>query len=271
MLGLFERLRRRKFDFSMMQFLLGFFIYVLFSWKLSIGQAGGFMRNLLPLSPLAALFALEGYNSWLHGHRDRQANLRVLAFSGAVLILTVLFLSRKLAIHHIVTDEPDYINLIAILVLIAIYLTKTYILPEIVNRSATLVFLATLVIGTSGAYTLITEPPIGLIPERVVMGQVADWYDQNNLHNTKTYVNHIWFFYLGRFDLYAENFNRVTVANLDTAPPGSIVIWENHYSHRLQGDVQLDYFRDNPRFRSLGQIRAPGTYFVTVLFQKIKS
>ncbi|MEY3443311.1 MAG: hypothetical protein RLZZ519_1592, partial [Bacteroidota bacterium] len=44
------------------QFLLGFLVYVMFSWKLSMGNAAGFLRNLVPLSPLAALIALDGFN-----------------------------------------------------------------------------------------------------------------------------------------------------------------------------------------------------------------
>lgn len=269
MLGLFERLYQRKFDFLLIQFVTGFMIYVLFSWKLSVGQATGFMRNLLPLAPYAALLALEGYNSWVIKDEDHQKGARILAYSGVVILLTALFFSRTLVLHHIVTEQSEYVKLGLILALAGLYLARTYLLPVRATAQRGLMLLAMVVGGSSGAYTLITEPPIGLTPERATMGQVAGWYKENNLHNTVTYANHVWFFYSGELDFYGDSFGRVTMANLGAAPKNSIVIWENHYSHRLQGDVQLDYFKDNPNFKVLGQMRAPGTQFVVFVFQKI--
>lgn len=44
------------------QLIGGFMLYVVFSWKLNMGNAAGFLRNLIPLTPLVAIVALEGYN-----------------------------------------------------------------------------------------------------------------------------------------------------------------------------------------------------------------
>lgn len=61
--GLVQRVRRFKWDmFIMLQLVAGFFLYVIFSWKLNMGNAAGFLRNLIPLTPLVAIVALEGYN-----------------------------------------------------------------------------------------------------------------------------------------------------------------------------------------------------------------
>ncbi len=69
-IGFFERLAKRKFDiFIFGQFVLGFFIYVLFSWKLNLGQAAGFLRHLVTISPLAAIFALYGFNYWIQSNK----------------------------------------------------------------------------------------------------------------------------------------------------------------------------------------------------------
>jgi hypothetical protein len=51
-LGFGERLYQRKFDFVLLQFVAGFMIYIVFSWKLSISDAAGFLRNLLAAFPL---------------------------------------------------------------------------------------------------------------------------------------------------------------------------------------------------------------------------
>lgn len=65
-IGLVENLFRKKSRLIITgQFLLGFGLYVLFSWKLNLGQAAGFLRHLITLSPLAAILAVEGYNYWI--------------------------------------------------------------------------------------------------------------------------------------------------------------------------------------------------------------
>ena len=62
-IGLAERLYKRKIDlFVVSQFIFIFFIYVVFSWKLNAGNAAGFLRNLIPLTPLAAILSLNGFN-----------------------------------------------------------------------------------------------------------------------------------------------------------------------------------------------------------------
>ncbi len=62
-IGLAERLLLRKIDlFVVIQFIIIFFIYVIFSWKLNIGNAAGFLRNLIPLTPLVAILSLNGFN-----------------------------------------------------------------------------------------------------------------------------------------------------------------------------------------------------------------
>lgn len=96
MLGFFEQIYRRKFDFSFLYFILGFMLYVIFSWKLSIGQAAGFMRNVIPLSPFAGLIALYGYNLWLAVKSERSTYLRIILYSLFVMALTAIFCLKKM-------------------------------------------------------------------------------------------------------------------------------------------------------------------------------
>ncbi len=269
MVGLLERFYQRRFDFTAISFIVGFLLYVVFSWKLNIGQAAGFMRNLLPLSPYAALLALEGYNAWSGHNETPERRNRFLIWSGVVVLMTLIFFSRTITMHHIVSDQPEYAKLGLILLAVAVFATRSYLLPRAGASLRMFAIQAAFVIGASAGYTLITEPPIGLIPERAVMKQVAEWYARNDIDQRPTYANHIWFFYAGGYDYLGDEFPRVTVANLDAAPVGSIVIWENHYSHRLFGDVQPGYFQNNPNFKTIGQLRAPGTYFVAIVLEKV--
>jgi hypothetical protein len=124
-----------------------------------------------------------------------------------------------------------------------------------------------LVIGGALAYTPRMEPPIGLIPERAAMQQVAEWY-KNNLNHSKTYVNHIWFFMPGILIITTTNVLPGEKPILQKPLP-SIVIWESHYGHRLFGDVQMEDLTNNPSFKEIGRIVTPDQRFAVLIFQKL--
>lgn len=119
-----------------------------------------------------------------------------------------------------------------------------------------------IILGLVISYTLITEPPIGLIPERQLMNDVAGWYGDTELD---TYVNHVWFFYAGDFDFYGDQFHTLNKNNLASADSGSIVIWESHYGHRLAGDVMPEYF--NVGYERVG-IEQSSNFMVLILKKK---
>lgn len=67
-----------KYDiFIFLQFVAGFLIYVMFSWKLNMGNAAGFMRNLAPISAQAAVIALWGYNYWISILTDKKKKVLI--------------------------------------------------------------------------------------------------------------------------------------------------------------------------------------------------
>ena len=133
------------------------------------------------------------------------------------------------------------------------------------------IFLPVFIILTTMTYTMITEPPNNNDNmERQVIKNISQWYVKNNLYDRKTYANHIWFYYSSDLDKNSANFERVTKDNLNNAAPSSIVIWENHYSHRLFGDVNLDYFMDNSKFQEIQRLITPDKRFGVIVFQAIK-
>ena len=140
----------------------------------------------------------------------------------------------------------------------------------IINRSAKLL-VPVFIIATTMAYTMITEPPNNHDnTERQVMKKISQWYTKNNLYNRKTYANHIWFYYSSDLDKNSSNFDFVTLENLNNASPSSIIIWESHYSHRLFGDVNLDYFKDNSKFQELTRLITPDKRFGVIVFQTVQ-
>ncbi len=65
-IGLWNRLVAHKFDlFVVGQCILGFMLYVMFGWKLNMGDSAGFLRNLIPISPMVAIIAVHGFNRWM--------------------------------------------------------------------------------------------------------------------------------------------------------------------------------------------------------------
>lgn len=268
LIGLQERVFKRKVDFISIQFAVGFLIYVLFSWKLSVGHAAGFMRNVYPLSPFAALIALEGYNLHFMNCTSAKRFKRQLIYIAVTVVLTLAFFSRKLVIHHLVSDQVQYVNIAVMIPIIILFLIGTYFITRIYASKGMQITTAITVMALSMGYTLITEPPIGLIPERQIMGDVAKWYGENNLDKINTYVNHIWFFYSEDLDYNSDHFYRTTIENLDSAPVNSIIIWESHYAYRGPGDVPLDYFQDKP-YKLVGQMKTPDSRFYVAIFQKI--
>lgn len=257
-LGFIVRLKRRNIDaFVFLQFTAGFLIYVLFSWNLTLGHAAGFLRHLIVLAPLAAILALEGLALWLRG-RERTS----LWIASALCIAVIaLFCSRKMIDHHTITATVEYVKL-AIVILLAAGL----LVPLARQRPR---IVAGIVAVLCVTYTLATESPReNVSDERRAMRMVADWYTEAGLSGSETYANHMRFFHAAQIDPYAPNIHPLTRANLAQAGNDAIVIWENHYSQRLHGDVRIEHLKNNPTFTQIGHIRTPDQSFSVYIFQK---
>jgi tetratricopeptide (TPR) repeat protein len=66
LIGFIESMRKKKLPlYIMFLFVLGFMIYVVFSWKLNLGNAAGFLRHMGALASLSSVIAVVGYNKWI--------------------------------------------------------------------------------------------------------------------------------------------------------------------------------------------------------------
>ncbi|HTF04381.1 MAG TPA: tetratricopeptide repeat protein [Bacteroidia bacterium] len=311
-LGVWDRLLSQKTEmFIFWQFIVGFLLYVLISWKLTMGDSAGFLRNLIPLSPLAAVLAVYGYNMWLRSpeekisvvesaetdspveknnpkkKRDRKVPVaeksqehpaenngkgRIILVSLLVLVLTWFFFSWQMEVHHKLMEESNYTNFIVIAALFVLFLvTLATFRNTDAARKVKQWIAAVLILGTT-SFTLITEKwDAHMNPERDIMTKVSDLYVDSYLSGLPTYANHIWFYWCNDLERSDDKFKTVTKENLRNAPLASIVIWETHYSHRLGGDVQLDSIQRDPTFIELFQMSSTDSKIHVFVFQKVKA
>lgn len=344
-IGLFENLMKRKSRILISgQFILGFALYVVFSWKLNLGQAAGFLRHLITLSPLAAILALEGFNYWLQyikakGSKkskspkellqekiaEREAEVleeieiikasdkkakaikfeinrikkefeiwkkhevqnlkkdetgfssffnksRIPFYSLLLIVLSYFAFSKKLLSHHKLVEEADYTNLILVSTIVLMLVVFKILSRKGLFSQALKTTSIVLVSGLIMAHTLITEKPDSHnSPERESMTRVSQLYAKSDLSKLKTYVNHSWFFWANNFDRDREKYETITEENLKAAPDNSVIIWENHYSRRLAGDVQIDFFKGKSEYVELYREMSSDRKFLAVVYIKNKN
>ncbi|NOX85703.1 MAG: hypothetical protein GXO86_07035 [Chlorobi bacterium] len=285
-IGFLQRMVRRKMDaFVFWQFVTGFLLYVLFSWKLNMGNAAGFLRNLIPLSSFVAILALEGFNlqndvllsvfaaKQKKKIKRKKSNSYLLTASVvALIIITALFFSYKLFFHHWISTVNDFTNLwiLSLMILLTVVVYFMFIRYIRQPKSVTMIFGLIMSFGML-SYTLISEPPdANMNGERTAMKRVSDIYMHGYLKEFPVYVNHIWFFWANDLDKFSDNFHKVTKENLQKAVTGSICIWESHYSAKHDGDVQPEYFLSHPEWLKLTIIVDSTTQFTCEIYQKSK-
>lgn len=224
---------RNAENFILGQFIVGFMIYVIFSWKINMGNSAGFLRNLVSLSPLAGLLAMFGFEKWVREDKDK-----IIYYSIAIFLVVLSVMSKKLIMHHIIGVEWEFWKVGIIAAIFWIWLLKTNVYFKSLRWIP--VVLSVLLVS----YTLVTEPPdANNNPEREVVSAVAEWCKNAGLDDRKIYSNHIWFYWSGGFNYYSHG--RMRIEEIEKASPGSILIWENHYSTRLNGNVPMQYLVDN--------------------------
>lgn len=274
-LGLAQQLIRRSLQlFTGLQFLLGFLLYVLISWKLDSGNAAGFLRNLLPLAPLTAILAVEGVTMCFGSGEDAAANKKpaartiVLAGSAVLLLCTILFFSKTLEIHHRLIDQADYTNLVftalCVVTVIALSLLK---IP-----ATRMPLIAGFFVVITLTHTLYTEPPgNNTNVERQIISTVSHIYNKAGFSNRVTMVAHNWFFWINenadRKDTL--HYQRVMQKQINTGPAGSIIIWDSHYSNRLGNNVSVDSLLNNGQYLELLRKQSLSEHFGVHLLVKV--
>jgi hypothetical protein len=111
---------------------------------------------------------------------------------------------------------------------------------------------------------------MGLNPERRCVQRVLQLARSPKYAGRVVAANHPWFAFLdGRDPDDRARFAPMKRATLETLPPGSLVAWDSHFSHRLSGDVPFEYFKGRPEYtlvtREMTRVPSP---FLMMLFEK---
>lgn len=246
------------------QLVLGLLLYVVFSWKMSMGNAAGFLRNLVPLTPLVAIIALDGYNRSMaalmgssKAAASRKKDLLLVGLVAALtLFLGIQLFADRLQSHQLVIPLPDWSRVVVLAVvagLMAIIWLRSR--SGSAAQRPLLAWVPVAVATLTMGYALYQEPPaVSNNNDRQAMGIIANFYVNSELSQRPTYVNHNWFFWVAGENPQNPKFKRVTIAELEAAPVGAIIIWDYHYSTRLAGDVGAQYLIDHLEYVELLRI-----------------
>ena len=172
--------------YTLFPFLLGFLVYTLFSWKLNMGNAAGFLRNIIPLSPFLSLICLAGITSWFAFGSKRNQKLKdcpslkkvqvaqwlkkAKSFNSKInigkyyglifLIIAVYFIyvfySNKLELHHKISKSIHDLSIFyAASILFVFSISVLFLKRKISNYVFPIIIFLTL-----SSYTLIIEHPL---------------------------------------------------------------------------------------------------------------
>ncbi len=270
-IGFITSLFKRRMDLLIFgQLFLGFTLYTLFAWKINLGNSAAFLRNLIPLSPLAALIACYGFNDCLDAFQKGSSKLKHLIIASVPLLLTLLFYRNRIAIHHKIQKDLDVWNLPLVFGLFLLTVIVFYGFQKHKREGIRLFAILTPLLMI--IHTLVTEPPaINSTPERISIKRAADLLEQSGRLDRDIYCNHTFFYWSAGLDKTQEQFKILNMANLAMAPVGSIIVWETHYAHRIEGDVQLTALKmDTRNYVELFNVVDSRNAFQTYVFEKVE-
>ena len=229
------------------QFLFGFTLYTLFASKIVLGQSAGFLRNLIPLSPFAAVIAMQGFDYWLRRFFDKKQFITILS-AITIAILTGLFFRYTLKVHHKISTDIGHFQLgvVGVLLLATLVPWKRLVKTKSVSIPKITAGLAILAGALSVAFATISEPPdANMSSERGMISKAVNYYKAVGLDQApRTFCSHDWFFWAGNLDRNKGIYGKTKKDTLKAAPAGSFVLWEKHYSNRLGNDTPVSYMVD---------------------------
>jgi hypothetical protein len=262
-----------SFLFISIPVLIYFLLHCLFNWSsLKVGTStGGNLRYMTSVAPLIALLCVAACD------RYKFLNKKAFVYVGATIyiIIVAVFLSypnnniRLLSeINPQTGEEPkhDYVPLLFTLGSLACLLLISK------QKQLTTAFAVISLLFVVFAVRPFKASPEDITMETITNSIIAKGYTDRE---TPIYSTHILFKYYydkkkhGIYDkqIYADSLS------LQTAPAGSIIIWESHYGYRPKlnkNTVNADYFQRRPQQYTLLQNRiSTDKRFQALVFEKI--
>lgn len=120
---------------------------------------------------------------------------------------------------------------------------------------------------------MIAEPPLVPDPEQEAVLALWAWFAQSDWASAPVIASHPWFLRelaaAGR--LPVGGVPLVKRSAIEDAPPGTMIIWDSHYSIRPPEGMQLRDFKFDPRFRMLKESIATNRRFAAYAIEKTAS
>jgi hypothetical protein len=267
-----------EFKKHFQKYLLPYILFILVFGVLMLtmvndGSNPGNWRYLLHISPVCALFATIGFNTF----SDKKHSAVNYIILGLAFIITFLFFSK-------VSDgfkfkEPavqDFTKVIFILILSAL----TFIIPK-KNPTDYLNKLSVLILALSVIYVVVDFKPKVLSAENLTMKNTAEYLNSGFSQSPEFYCNHPFVkFYSNFYKNDPLKFKNISRKKLETAKTGAIIIWDRHYGYRPDfkdlvnndsNDVTIEILKaDSLNYKVLNQFVSGDRSFYTTIFEKIK-
>jgi hypothetical protein len=266
LVDLVERIATRRLDLVALVPPLVLGLYLVFSWRLSVGHAAGFLRHLVAAGPAFALAAGRGMQLALDSPAAARRVLATLAF-GTVAI--GVFLSRALVMHHRAVGHYEWSRLAAggaVLLLVVLATQRPRIRIPSAALGSGLVLIAL-------GYAIAAEPPLMPSAEQEAVLSLADWVLAADAASAPVIASHPWFL------LALDRAGRaprgevplVKRPAIEAAPPGTLIIWDSHYAIRPPDGLTLRDFKFDPRFEMLKESIAADRKFAAYALRKVRS
>ncbi len=240
-----------------------FFTYCLFvSEWFTLVNVYGILRTLLTVSPLIAVFAVMGLERvWGKDPLPRPVVFGALAVFAA---LVLAFLSHKHTMIPAFTEEVDPSKFMVLMVLGLVLAATTFFkLPA--------GWAVALVVGMTVVHTVATEEPQPMSLEDQTCQKVMDYYLHEGMDKKPTLMNHSLFYYFSGIPRrYNEQYRFVDVKNLETAEPGTIIIFDSHYggNQEQRGVLTFQAVAQRKDLRIIKQFVSPDQRFAVLVMEK---
>jgi hypothetical protein len=253
--------------------LIYFFIHCLFNWEgVKIGAAtGGNLRYMTAVSPLAALLCAVACDRYKYVFK-KNVLYTGMAFYIIAVAVFLCYPNNNVRLLNEVNpqtgEEPihDYAPLLFTLASAACLI--------IISKQKQLTVALTI---TALLFVLFSVRPFKQSPEDSAMEAItnsiiAKGYTDKKLPVYNTHILFKYFYDKKKHGMY-DNQVYGDSLSLETAPVGSIIVWDSHYSYRPKlnkNSVNTSYFERRPRQYTLLQNRiSTDQRFQVLVFEKI--
>lgn len=255
----------KKYDLVYIVFTLMFFIPVALMIK---GVNPGTWRYLLPVSPLAAFFAVVGLNNL----SDAKFKNIFLGIAGVLLLITLSMLSYKSNGLDLLNSTGNSVSEFTKVIFLGLFVAAVII----VGRSNIQQYLNTLaivgiILGTG--YLYVNYESRKLNPENEAIIEIGKYVNTPEIKDKNVYYTNSNILFFG--DIFGDRgkkFKTLNMENLSKAEKGSIIIWDTHYGYRpeYKKDVKLDVLKDSVSYKLLNQFMSTDRKFAAYVFEKLK-